>query len=393
MIKRVLAYTDEAGNFGFDFEKNDISTHFIVTSILIEEDKIDDIEKQIEEVRKRYFQTGEMKSSSVGKNHNRRCKVLNQLSNIDFKIFAVVVDKRELDINSGFQYKKSFYKFINNLVHKELRSAFPILTVCADEIGNNEYMKNFISYVKNHEEYPDLFHERDFYFSDSKKSPIIQLADFISGTLLYTYDVVKRDNAPNFIKILNGKIIRIENYPKKIGDYTFNGGALSTEYDEEIANIALRRAQMFISKFEKDSYDDEDLQIRLQVLKYLCFRFINNDTRDYISTKEILGYLKRSLGVDLKVQYFRTRIIAKLRDENVIISSSQKGYKLPSKKEELYDFINHGTTIIMPMLSRLKKCRDIIKLETLGELDLFDNSEYVELRRYFELEELEDINQ
>jgi hypothetical protein len=92
------------------------------------------------------------------------------------------------------------------------------------------------------------------------------------------------------------------------------------------------------------------------------------------------------------VQHFRTKIIAKLRDENVIISSSPKGYKLPSKEEELYDFINHGTTIIMPMLARLKKCRDIIKMETLGELDLFNNSEYKELRRYFELDEVDAEN-
>ncbi len=391
MIKRVLAYTDEAGNFGFSFNKNDISTHFIVTSILIEEDKVNEIENQIEQVRKKYFQTGEMKSSSVGKNHKRRCIILDQLINIDFKIFAVVVDKRELDINSGLQYKKSFYKFINNLVHKELRSAFPILTVCADEIGNNEYMNSFIRYVKDHEEYPDLFHERDFYFSDSKKSPIIQLADFIGGTLLYTYDATKNINIPNFIKILNSKIIRIENYPKRIKEYTFNGGALSSEYDEYIANIALKRAQMFINKYEKISYNDDiNVQIQLQVLKYLCFRFINNDTRTYISTKEILNYLKRSIGEDLKIQYFRTKIIAKLRDNDVIISSSPKGYKLPSKEEELYDFINHGTTIIMPMLARLKKCRDIIMMETLGKLDLFNNTEYIELRRYFEIEDFQD---
>ncbi|HBA04665.1 MAG TPA: hypothetical protein DCW51_12410 [Clostridium sp.] len=74
-----------------------------------------------------------------------------------------------------------------------------------------------------------------------------------------------------------------------------------------------------------------------------------------------------------------------MRDNDVIISSSSKGYKLPAKKEELYDFINHGTTIIIPMLARLKKCRDIVKLETMGELDLFDNSEYNELMKYFHI--------
>ncbi len=389
MQKRVYAYTDESGNHGFNFTQSDISSHFIVTSILVEEDNIEPLEKEIEAIRKKYFQTGEIKSSSVGKNYKRRCSILNQLLKLDFKVFAVVIDKREIDVDSGLQYKQSFYKFINNLVHKELRAAFPILTICADEIGTNEYMQSFVKYVKEREEYPDLFQQRDFYFENSKNSVIIQLADFISGTLLFSYDVIKRQGSPNYLEILKSKIIRIENYPKKLMEYTFDGSALATQYDQRIANISLKRAQMFISKF--DSSDEEDIKIQLQVLKYLCFRFINNDTRDYISTKEIMNYLKRSLGVNLSVQYFRTRIIAKLRDNNVIISSSPKGYKLPSKEAELYDFINHGTTIIMPMLGRLKKCRDIINLETLGDLDLFANTEYAELQRYFSSEKTEDL--
>lgn len=85
------------------------------------------------------------------------------------------------------------------------------------------------------------------------------------------------------------------------------------------------------------------------------------------------------------MHYFRTRIIAKLRDEGVIIASSSKGYKIPSKVDELYDFINHGTTIILPLLDRLKKCRDNIKIGTDGKLDLFDNSEYKTLKEFFDI--------
>lgn len=174
----------------------------------------------------------------------------------------------------------------------------------------------------------------------------------------------------------------IENYPKRIHDYIFNGGAISAEYDERIANISLKRAQMFLTKNE----GKEEFDVRLQILtlKYLCFKFINNDTRYYIPTKEIINYLRRSTGEEIKTQYFRTRVIAKLRNQNVIIANSPKGLKLPSKQEELYDFINHGTTIIMPLLARLKKCRDIVNIETLGDLDLFNNTEYRDLQKFFD---------
>ena len=68
------------------------------------------------------------------------------------------------------------------------------------------------------------------------------------------------------------------------------------------------------------------------------------------------------LGYDkLSIQSFRNKIIAKLRDNEVIISSSSSGYKIPSTEKELYDFVNHGKSIIMPMLHRLKICNDVIR--------------------------------
>ena len=81
---------------------------------------------------------------------------------------------------------------------------------------------------------------------------------------------------------------------------------------------------------------------------------------------------------------FRMRIIGKLRDKGVIIASSQKGYKIPSKQSELYDYINHDAKIVIPMLSRLKKCRDIVRLATANGLDVLDHTEYKDLKRFFD---------
>lgn len=36
------------------------------------------------------------------------------------------------------------------------------------------------------------------------------------------------------------------------------------------------------------------------------------------------------------------------------------------------------------MLERLKKCRDIIKLGTLNQVDLFEKTEYAALKKYFD---------
>lgn len=49
-----------------------------------------------------------------------------------------------------------------------------------------------------------------------------------------------------------------------------------------------------------------------------------------------------------------------------------------------YDFVNHGKSIIMPMLSRLKTCNDVIRMGTDGKINLFERAEYHSLSKMFE---------
>ena len=132
--------------------------------------------------------------------------------------------------------------------------------------------------------------------------------------------------------------------------------------------------------------ENEDIKAQVIVLKYLLFRFMNNDTRKYIPTRELKNQLQYTTNADISTQTFRTRIIGSLRDNGVIISGSsvKKGYKIPANEGELLDFINHGTSIIIPMLERMKKCRDTIRLGTLNQIDLFSRTEYASLKRYFD---------
>lgn len=104
----------------------------------------------------------------------------------------------------------------------------------------------------------------------------------------------------------------------------------------------------------------------------------------YIYTQELKEQLANTELRSIKDTAFRMRIIGKLRDNGVIIASSQKGYKIPSKQSELYDFINHDAKIVIPMLARLKKCRDLVKLCTANELDLLAHAEYDQLQEYFD---------
>ena len=385
-MELVYAFTDEYGAFGWDIDNPSVSTHFIITAIIVKESDLDIFAQKAEAIRKKHFQTGEIKSSKIGKDHKRRLRILTDLQDVPFKIFSVCIDKKKCIENmsmKGLQYKKSFYKFMNNIVHRELRRAFQRIIVVADEVGTNDYMQSFCQYVSNHQDLPNLFGDIQFGFESSKSDVRIQIADLISGTLAYVFDTHKRsDDAPNYLQILGNKLIRIEPYPKTFENYVLENSAIAEDYDEDIAKLCFAQAVKFVEHYGNDS--DPEIKAQVIVLQYLLFRFMNNDTRGYICTRELKEQLLNTEVGRLSDSTFRMKIIGKLRDKGVILASSQKGYKIPSKQSELYDFINHDAKIVLPMLARLKKCRDLVMLNSVGGLDLLDHPEYEPLRTFFD---------
>ena len=176
--------------------------------------------------------------------------------------------------------------------------------------------------------------------------------------------------------------LNIELYPKTYENYILEKSAIAEDYDETIAKLCFAQAVKFIECHSDD--DNPEIQAQIIVLKYMLFRFMNNDTRGYIYTNELKNQLSNTTFNEISTATFRMRIIGKLRDKGVIIASSSKGYKLPSKLSELYDFINRDASIVIPMLARLKKCRDLVKLGTANNLDLLDHTEYQSLKAYFD---------
>lgn len=385
-MELVYAFTDEYGAFGWDIENPSVSTHFIITAIIVKESNLEAFTQKAEALRKKHFQTGEIKSSKIGKDHKRRLRVLSDLQELPFSVFSVCVDKRKCIENMsmrGLQYKKSFYKFMNNIVHRELRRAFQKIIVVADEVGTNEYMQSFCQYVSERQDLPNLFGDVQFGFQNSKSDVRIQVADLISGTLAYVYDYHKQLNdVPDYLQVLKDKIIRVEIYPKTYDNYVLETSAIAEEYDEDIAKLCFAQAVKFVE--HNESNQEPEIKAQVIVLQYLLFRFMNNDTRGYIYTQELKRQLENTELRGLSDSAFRMKVIGKLRDKGIILASSQKGYKIPSKQSELYDYINHDAKIVIPMLARLKKCRDLIKLSTSNGLDLLDHPEYEQLRVYFD---------
>ncbi|WP_373774862.1 DUF3800 domain-containing protein [Porphyromonas loveana] len=383
LVNEKYAFVDEFGAFGYNFNNGGCSTHFIISAIIVDEVDLPYVANATEDIRKKYFQTGEMKSSKIGRNHHRRLAILKELKKLPIYIFSFVCDKQKVYENSGLRYKESFYKFLNDMVYQELRIAYKNLIITADKLGGNDYLQSFANYVQSKERPISLFDKSAFRFEDSKHQVIIQAADLISGALAYNYDLRKKEEADgyNYLSFLDSKILRVKIFPETKDSFDVNEAKLDPTYNYQIASICFRKAKHFIETHSNT--EDDVVRQQIAILNYLLFRFMNRSTRTYIPTKELINQLVYLGYEKLSTQTFRSKIIANLRDNEVVISSSSKGYKIPSTEQEVSDFINHGKNIILPMLLRLKKCNDIIKMGTNGNINLFDKAEYSSLSKMF----------
>lgn len=377
-MKNIIAFADEYGNNSFEFASQ--GTHFIVASVILKKEKLEETEQYIEEVRKRYFQTGEIKSRKVGDQHHRRLKILQELVQADFSIYAVVVNKRNL-VGEGFKHKPSFYKFLNGLVYKELFKTFPELDLVVDEHGDNDFMRQFKRYVQRYHQ-PNLFSGSDFQFSGSAESIMIQLADFIAGTLGRCFDETKiSPESQQFLTVLEPKITSLNFFPYDHQHLLQVGEEGDTGFHEDIARIGVNSAIHFIDSKKVVTQDDAD---QVNCVKLMLLYFNTYGTKKYIPTRQLIQHLQVGREEQLTEHNFRTKVIGKIRDAGVLVVSSSagehKGYKLPASMQDLYKFVSHGNSVIMPMLHRIAVFRDKIKLATLNDIDILDKDEFKGLR-------------
>jgi hypothetical protein len=382
-MTKILAHIDEFGTNSIEVHKDGVSSHFLICATLIKEENLIAGQKIIDKVRKTHFQNSEIKSSNVKRvQHTRRLTILNDLNEIDFTIYVIVVDKKEID-SEGLSIKQSFYKYFNKLLVTDLNRINNKITFIADQIGTAEYQKSFQKYIESEVTQYDLFNETKlFEFSDSKENNLVQLSDFVVGSLAKCFDTKHfQENSSEYLKLLKDKL-NVRFWPNNVANYIRQENE-TENFDPKIAELSLTLVKDYIAKNEKKVETDFIAQIYL--LKYLML--IQKVSPHYfISTHELMDKLKNEIGLEYTVRLFRKNIIGNLRDNNIIIVSSNKGgYKLPVNKSDLTEFVNRYNSILQPMISRMKKCRDSILLGSMNEIDILQYPEYEFLKEVIEL--------
>lgn len=374
-MEKIHVFLDESGAFGFDFSKPNTPSHMVIAAVLIKESNLEYVTQEAESIRKKEFQTGEMKSKNIGKNMNRRKRILEKILALPITVAYLIIDKKQIDNSSALtKYKKSYYKFCYQILYTSLVKAIPNISIHADNIGETDDLKEFSNYFFKRNNSYTLFSEFDFAFSNSQVSVLVQIADIIAGTIwLHTDETKKSDfSNQNFIKLIDNSTSLKEVFPKTQSKFIESTNFGSSQ-DKFIAELALNLVDKFLAT--NSTSNDMDIKQQIAVVQYLKFRFISNQFRRYIPTKELINHLANLGFKRMSIQTFRTKIIANLRDFGLIIASSTQGYKFPCKIAEVYDFINISKNIIFPMLNRLRICNNTIKTASSGEINLYERTD------------------
>jgi len=375
------AFIDESGSFGFDFEKEGTDRYYVVCAVVLRTSNLESVEKSFDAICcKNGFADTEMKSSNIGKKDSRRIKLLTEILPLDFSAILLIADKKAFVESSPLtDYKESFVKYLHEKLYDIMYAVYPKLAICEDSFGSSVFQIGYHKYVEKNRPRRNLLNEYDFCFVDSKASRLVQLADFIAGTVAAE---LEEKSKTKYLQILGGKITICSRFPNIGAPYFADPTKQVTEYNKAIFELSSQTAQGFIESNSKS----EDLVTRLKVatLRHLLFVVQNIDAKKYVTANELIRLLSEYKGGKITPNFFYRKIIASLRDDSLIIASCPKGYKIPISHHDIIDYTNSTVGIVGPMLSRLGRCRSLILGCTDGELDILDDQAFLSYKKFFD---------
>lgn len=336
-MKEYFAYIDESGDPHFNEFASRI---FFLGAVLIEKKELEEVRCRLSNIKEDYGVGEELKSSRIS-NFERRFNIVSELTNLNIKCLSVWVKKRELK-GDWFRYKTTFYKYIQSLLNHELYRLFRNVSVTLDQYGTEEYRKSLQQYLTEALQ-GELF-DPTVFVGSAKNEELIQIADFLSGTL-------RKSLRGDFTEEENSRLLAVL---EPIWDVRIvipdQGKYINTEIIEE--------SEKYLDYFINDTrryLDNESSQneVKIRSLEYLYNTAIITPD-EYVYTDEILNWLSK-FNIYFSKEEFRNKVTASLRDDGLIIIGTRKGLKLPTKLEDITDYLEFSINQALPILKRMKR--------------------------------------
>lgn len=357
------AFLDESGNPDTHIGKRGTGRYYVICAVTTPIDSIESTRAAAHQIREQYFQSGEMKSNKVGKNRRRRLAILRELTQLPVHFCALVVDKREINPDSGLNYKRPFIMWLFFMLFDYLTGAHRSLNAYLDAHGSEKFMESFRDYSLHRSR--DLFKSFDVIRVDSKEEVLVQVADMIAGTIgRYLED---KDDSAAYELLATLKPV-YKRWPYWTRDDR-QESLFDSTHDKMIGEQGVELTLQYIQTNEAAAEEEE--RTRIKCLYYLLERYQLYPT-EYTPTHKLLDHLNNGREEWLTERAFRQQVIGALRSAGVIVTSSSNGYKLPHSKSDMYAFVRKVDGQVIPYLNRLNMVRQRLLLTSSGDYDIVE---------------------
>ncbi len=377
------AYIGEAGNHRPVAEESGAPPYFVLLAVIADAADLALLHGALAPLRQRLAAAAAAPRHDAG--DDERLALLRVLAPLPFRFYAMAVDKRRVDIDAGLAGSDAFIGFVNGRVYRALFQSLADVAVYADSVA---FIDSFTSYIERHH-MPDLFSRPRVEAAAGEHAPAVLLAGFLADCTAALYDgSASPALRQQLLDMMGARRIRVDEWPPRF-ESQLAPAAAPGDLDAHVRRIALRAAGDFLTAVAAvaDAADAEDGEIRAQhaLLSYLLFRARFPTEEDFISTAELVDHL-RSLGFsDVSDHYLRSNLISRLRDRDILIASSARGYKIPTSYADIIGFAELVDGIVSPLLHRLRRANDVLSKGSAGAVDFLDEARFRTLRELLKL--------
>lgn len=344
-------YIDESGTPGKNSDKDGLDKRYVLVAILTNSEEELELRKGLEKISDDYFSKSPIKSSNVGPNNERRITILKEIVKLNFVFVALVVDKTKIERETGgLRFKGVSYKFFQRRLYQNITSLENI-KLCLDKHGSKEFMDSFDNYISGFSQMTLSGGIDGPYYKDSKECRLIQLADFIAGSLRTVYLAEERTlEISEILELLIKKESGIQAWPPKY--YSIDLGITEENFveDKALSESIIKKSEDLIQQNRESKMEEEVIQA--MTLQWLLINYRKTEDSGYLTSDKLIEMLRNS-GFEIGKQAFTSKIIGGIRDRGILISGTSKGYKLALTYQDVKDYYQHSQTVIIPMLNRV----------------------------------------
>ena len=202
-MPKQYVFVDDSGDAGL--RKSNTKQLVVAAVIIIDENKRKLLSDGIDLFRRRlgWNELDEFKFSKTNK--KTLVELVDFIKGFDFKAYAVVLDKKELDPSQIAKSGNSIYNFtIKELL---LRISKNDQIVFIDGQANKDNAQKTRTYLRQSLREHGI-EKVSIRFVDSRKDSLVQLADIIAGAIARSYK--DRTDAQKYLNLLKNKIVKID---------------------------------------------------------------------------------------------------------------------------------------------------------------------------------------